>query len=126
MYQILLGIFAYCLLAQAQTQPGTYYPDQVTGYESNNLGDSILIDLSSISQHWGQISSYFDSNETYFGVRDVGLPYGCGIEQVHILHRHAQRFLMSSYDDGLNDEKLCPKDPELDDNKSFEEFYRSR
>ncbi|KIW02731.1 uncharacterized protein PV09_06165 [Verruconis gallopava] len=70
---------------------------------------TLLTDLSIISRHWGQISPYADNNETYFGVEDVGLPDGCGIEQVHSLQRHAQRFPTSFYDDGANNENFAQK-----------------
>lgn len=69
----------------------------------------LLTDLSIISGHWGQISPYADNNDTYFGVQDIGIPDGCGIEQVHSLQRHAQRFPTSAYDDGKNDENFASK-----------------
>jgi hypothetical protein len=87
----------------------TYYPNQLPGYGNEDSATALLTDLSVISQHWGQISTYNDNDDSYFGVQDVGLPNGCGIEQVHILHRHAQRFPTSSYDDGLNDEGFAQK-----------------
>src|ERR1700750_1522977 len=68
-----------------------------------------LTDLSVISRSWGQISTYADNPENYFGVQDIGLPAGCGIEQAHTLQRHGQRFPTSSYDDGLNDERFAGK-----------------
>lgn len=46
-------------------------------------------DVDVISRYWGQISSYEDNKPEYFGIKDVGLPDGCGIEQVHVLHRYA-------------------------------------
>lgn len=49
-------------------------------------------DISKISRSWGQISTYADNDPTYFGVKYVGLPDGCQIEQAHLLQRHAQRF----------------------------------
>jgi hypothetical protein len=70
---------------------------------------SLLTDLSVISRSWGQISTYADNPENYFGVQNVGLPDGCGIEQAHTLQRHAQRFPTSSFDDGLNDENFGAK-----------------
>ncbi|KAK3075030.1 hypothetical protein LTR53_002000 [Teratosphaeriaceae sp. CCFEE 6253] len=57
----------------------------------------------------GQISTYRDNDESYFGVDDVGLPDGCQIEQVHTLQRHAQRFPTGSYDDGENDANFAAK-----------------
>lgn len=47
----------------------------------------IVDDISVISQYWGQITPYKDNKANYFGVEKVGLPNGCGIEQVHVLHR---------------------------------------
>jgi hypothetical protein len=70
---------------------------------------TLLTDLSVISRSWGQISTYADNSDDHFGVKDVGLPDGCGIEQAHTLQRHAQRFPTSSYDDGLNDERFGGK-----------------
>jgi hypothetical protein len=70
---------------------------------------ALLTDLSVISRNWGQLSPYVDNADSYFGVQDVGIPDGCGIEQVHSLQRHAQRFSTSSYDDGLNDENFAAK-----------------
>lgn len=48
---------------------------------------NVIDDLDVISQHWGQITPYKDNKPDYFGVESVGLPDGCGIEQVHVLHR---------------------------------------
>ena len=70
---------------------------------------ALLTDLSIISKHWGQISPYADNNDMYFGVQDVGIPDGCGIEQVHSLQRHANRFPTSAYDDGANNEDFGQK-----------------
>jgi hypothetical protein len=69
-------------------------------------GNVLLTDISVISRSWGQISTYADNPDDYFGVNDVGFPDECGIEQAHTLQRHAQRFPTSSYDDGENDERL--------------------
>lgn len=76
---------------------------------TSSASSALLTDLSVISQYWGQISPYNDNPEDYFGVEDVGLPDGCGIEQAHTLQRHAQRFPTSSYDDGENDERFAAK-----------------
>lgn len=48
---------------------------------------AVIDDLNVISQYWGQIAPYHDNKPDYFGVEKVGLPDGCGIEQVHVLHR---------------------------------------
>ncbi len=69
------------------------------GYAQN-----LTSDLGVISRYWGQISTYADNPENYFGVASVGLPAGCGLEQAHTLQRHAQRFPTSFFDDGENDE----------------------
>jgi hypothetical protein len=47
----------------------------------------VIDDIDVISQFWGQITPYNDNKPNYFGVEKVGLPDGCGIEQVHVLHR---------------------------------------
>ncbi|KAF2766669.1 phosphoglycerate mutase-like protein [Teratosphaeria nubilosa] len=71
--------------------------------------DTLISDTNVISQYWGQISTYRDNADNYFGVQDVGLPDGCQIEQAHSLQRHAQRFPTGSFDDGLNDERFGAK-----------------
>jgi hypothetical protein len=76
---------------------------------TNASSDTILTDINTISQYWGQISPYRDNDERFFGVDDIGLPDGCQIEQVHSLQRHAQRFPTSSFDDGINDENFGAK-----------------
>lgn len=42
---------------------------------------TLLEDINQISKHWGQISPYADNAADLFGVKDVGLPDGCQIEQ---------------------------------------------
>ncbi|KAK2069973.1 hypothetical protein P8C59_004512 [Phyllachora maydis] len=69
----------------------------------------LLTDINIISRHWGQLSPYADNAEEAFGVEKVGLPDGCGIEQVHVLQRHAQRFPTSAYDDGRNNEDFAAR-----------------
>ena len=49
-------------------------------------------DINAISRSWGQISNYADNAPNFFGVKNVGLPDGCQVEQAHLLQRHAQRF----------------------------------
>lgn len=39
----------------------------------------LLTDIRQISRYWGQISTYADNPEDYFGVEYVGLPSGCQI-----------------------------------------------
>jgi hypothetical protein len=87
----------------------SFYPEQQPGYGSSAAGNQILYDLSVIQQHWGQISPIVENDDRYFGVDDVALPDGCSIEQVHILHRHAQRGPTSFYDDATNDERFAQK-----------------
>lgn len=76
---------------------------------SNSSSQQLVTDLNVIQRYWGQISPYVDNAESYFGVEDVGLPDGCGIEQAHTLQRHAQRFPTSFFDDGENDEGFAGK-----------------
>lgn len=54
--------------------------------------DPQVRDIDYISRHWGQLSPYHSNIASHFGVRKVGLPDGCQIEQVHLLQRHAERF----------------------------------
>jgi len=39
----------------------------------------LLTDINQISTFWGQISTYADNPEDYFGVEAIGLPDGCQI-----------------------------------------------
>lgn len=64
---------------------------------------------SPVTSSAGQVSTYRDNAADYFGVDFVGLPDGCQVEQVHGLHRHAQRFPTSAFDDGGNDENFAMK-----------------
>ena len=61
------------------------------------------------SNRVGQLSPYRDNDDDLFGVKDIGLPDGCQIEQVHTLQRHAQRFPTGYFDDGINDENFADK-----------------
>lgn len=83
------------------------FEKRASSYGSSDT--TLLTDMSVISRSWGQISTYGDNPDNYFGVQEVGLPDGCGIEQVHSLQRHAQRFPTSSFDDGINDEHFGAK-----------------
>lgn len=76
---------------------------------TSNTSSQLVTDLNVIQRYWGQLSPYHDNAESYFGVEDVGLPAGCAIEQVHTLQRHAQRLLLSVFDDGDNDENFAAK-----------------
>jgi hypothetical protein len=102
------ALLALSSIALALQEP-IFYPNQEPCYGSSSSGSQILTDMSVISQHWGQISPYFDNDDGYFGVQDVGLPDGCGIEQAHILHRHAERFPTSSYGDGSDNKNFGAK-----------------
>lgn len=48
---------------------------------ANYSHPALLTDISEISKHWGQISPYSDNAADIFGVKDVGLPDGCQVEQ---------------------------------------------
>ncbi|KAL1657026.1 hypothetical protein SLS61_000066 [Didymella pomorum] len=88
---------------------------QALAAETSNLqpkrqsSKTLLTDINTISQYWGQISPYRDNDDAYFGVSDIGLPDGCQIEQVHTLQRHAQRFPTGYFDDGILDEDFGAK-----------------
>lgn len=42
----------------------------------------LLTDITQIQRYWGQISTYADKPENYFGVDYVGLPNGCQIVSI--------------------------------------------
>lgn len=72
--------------------------------------ESTIDDAEYISHHWGQLSTYRFNSPRLFGVKDVGLPDGCQIEQVHLLQRHAERFPHpGDAQDGLNIERFTAK-----------------
>jgi len=75
----------------------------------SHSNQSLVSDINFISQQWGQISSYSDNPFNAFGVKDVGLPAGCQVEQAHTLQRHAQRFPTSYVDDGILTEEFAQK-----------------
>ncbi|KAG8982798.1 hypothetical protein FRB94_007850 [Tulasnella sp. JGI-2019a] len=68
---------------------------------------NLLTDINAIQTHWGQIRPYNNSPASYFGVKNTGLPDGCGYEQVHILHRHGSRYPTSGLEDGTNNERFA-------------------
>lgn len=78
-------------------------PAALASRQSGSSSANLLTDINVIQKYWGQITPYFDNNETYFGVSDTGLPNSCQIEQVHLLERHGSRFPTGGYDDGGND-----------------------
>jgi hypothetical protein len=43
------------------------------------VAQDLLTDISQIQRYWGQISTYADNAEDYFGIDYVGLPNGCQI-----------------------------------------------
>lgn len=68
-------------------------PHHPSKRQSSSSGNTTLVsDIPTISNYWGQIRPYADNSQTYFGVEYNGLPAGCGIEQVHQLHRHGARY----------------------------------
>jgi hypothetical protein len=69
----------------------------------------LLTDINKISRSWGQVSTYADNAENYFGIEYVGLPDGCQIESASTLQRHAQRFPTSGDDDGGIDALFAQK-----------------
>src|SRR5689334_2709576 len=99
----------YFLSFLGALQSTIHNPNQAEPRNGNETGSQLLTDLNAISRYWGQISPYNDNTDGFFGVQDLGLPDGCGIEQAHILHRHAERFPTGSYDDGLNNENFGQK-----------------
>ncbi|ATY58268.1 Histidine phosphatase clade-2 [Cordyceps militaris] len=52
----------------------------------------VVTDAKLVSTSWGELSSYADNQEDFFGVGYVGLPDGCQVESVSTLQRHAERF----------------------------------
>jgi len=97
-------LIAYLLLAQAYSFSPS--PDQ----QPISLLDSTISDVAYVSRHWGQLSTFQDLNPGEFGVKKVGLPDGCQIEQVHLLQRHAERFPHPGDEqDGLNIEGFTEK-----------------
>lgn len=59
---------------------------------SSGSNATTISDISVIQRYWGQITPYFDNNETFFGVNNTGLPDSCQVEQAHLLERHGARF----------------------------------
>lgn len=41
---------------------------------------TLLTDINVIKNYWGQVKPYNNTPESFFGVENVGLPYGCGYE----------------------------------------------
>jgi hypothetical protein len=55
-------------------------------------GSRVLTDISTIKQYWASLQLYEDGPQSRFGVKNVGLPQGCQVEQVQIFHRHSARY----------------------------------
>lgn len=94
----------------------------VLAQQSLHSFDSTIDDADFVSRHWGQISTYRENAPNHFGVKDVGLPDGCQIEQAHLLQRHAERFPHpGDAQDGLNIERFTEKVVQaLKDGKQFD------
>ena len=60
-----------------------------------------------MTQHWGNLSPYHPANG--FGVTDTDIPPDCEVSQVHVLHRHGQRFPTEALDDGRNTQRFAYK-----------------
>ncbi|KAF2099065.1 phosphoglycerate mutase-like protein [Rhizodiscina lignyota] len=105
-----IATFALFSVASASPQWGWWpgYKPEPHGH-GHGSHSAIITDLSVIQQYWGQITPYHDNTEDHFGIKDVGLPDGCQVEQAHSLQRHAQRFPTSTFDDGGNDEHFAAK-----------------
>ena len=84
------------------------------GSEASPTGErrqssKLLTDINEIQKHWGQLTPYVNNAENYFGVKDVGVPDGCQVEQVHLIERHGSRFPTGAFDDGENNENFGSK-----------------
>lgn len=55
-------------------------------------GAKLIDDISVIQKYWASLRPYSEFRENHFGVKSTGLPVGCQVEQVQIVHRHAIRF----------------------------------
>ncbi|EJU00483.1 phosphoglycerate mutase-like protein [Dacryopinax primogenitus] len=80
-----------------------------TGLIASALANDLVSDISVISGYWGQIRPYADNEPGHFGVEALGLPNGCGIEQVHQLQRHGARYPTSATEDGVDDQGFAAK-----------------
>jgi hypothetical protein len=74
-----LSLVLLAAAAKAAAWTDAFYPEQEPGYGNSAAGSQLLSDMSIISRSWGQVSSYLDNDDRYFGVQDIGLPDGCGI-----------------------------------------------
>ncbi|KAF2682005.1 phosphoglycerate mutase-like protein [Lentithecium fluviatile CBS 122367] len=115
-----LAVFV-CFVASilpAQAHGPTFWPNQQPLLPL----DSTIDDVSYVSRHWGQLSTYKNLPPGEFGVKNVGLPDGCQLEQVHLLQRHAERFPHPGDEqDGLNIEIFTRKvSKAIEAGKTFE------
>ena len=76
-------------LAAALSLSSAVYPPAPTGSQYPSGFD--------ITRTWGNLSPYQDTAS--FGL-PKGVPQGCQLSQVHVLHRHAQRYPTNSSLDG--------------------------
>ncbi|KAG8871404.1 hypothetical protein FRB97_008719 [Tulasnella sp. 331] len=75
--------------------------------DKRRTSTQLLTDITVIQTYWGQIRPYNNSPSSYFGVKNTGLPDGCGYEQVHVLHRHGSRYPTGGAEDGENNERFA-------------------
>ncbi|CAF3860724.1 unnamed protein product, partial [Rotaria sp. Silwood1] len=61
-----------------------------------------------MTRHWGHLSPYHPADS--FGIQDIGIPSNCEVSQVHILHRHGQRFPTTAFNDGGNTQRFAYKE----------------
>ncbi|KAK4689038.1 hypothetical protein P7C73_g1071, partial [Tremellales sp. Uapishka_1] len=69
----------------------------------------LVSDVAEINQYWGQLAQYKDLAANEFGVKNVGLPDGCAVEQAHVLHRHGAREATGAGEDGANNAAFAAK-----------------
>jgi 3-phytase len=60
-----------------------------------------------MTRYWGNLSPYHPADG--FGIDDNGIPSGCAVSQVHVLHRHGQRFPTTYFNDGGNIQRFAAK-----------------
>lgn len=81
------GTYSSAAASTAPAPTGTSYP---SGFD--------------MTKSWGNLSPYADAPG--FGV-PKGVPQGCELSQVHVLHRHAQRYPTVSKADALSTEAFA-------------------
>jgi hypothetical protein len=75
----------------------------------SDISSDVTDDIASISEYWANIRPYEDNAPTVFGVLDGGLPDGCQVEQVHVLHRHGSRYPTTDPFDNGNIQNFATK-----------------